>query len=215
MIIIIKIAHRVSVALSVSRGAQWQGLQEAVVNVSGLVLLEHAVGTQLGHPDVEELVALYLGERKRRHEAGESSLNRKEKLGGHFYSLLDSDRPEPKVPKINILKQRMWNGSLKVQMWNEVVPSCGKEYLQHPSRSDLTSCLWTSLQGWHLTSPGPFPLRSVESVFSIINNMSQSKIGHGALPHEDSTLTSCWVLEYRRMPPSNTKYLWNQNQIDV
>ena len=67
--------HHVSVALSISRDAQGQGLQEAVVNVSGLVLLEHAVGAQLGHPDVEELVALYLGDRKGMHETGESSLN--------------------------------------------------------------------------------------------------------------------------------------------
>lgn len=48
-----------------STGSLRESLEEAVLDVCCLVLLKHPVSVQFGHPDVEHIMALCLGERYR------------------------------------------------------------------------------------------------------------------------------------------------------
>lgn len=45
-------------------GSQRQRVEDAVMNAHGFVFLEHAVGAELGQPDVENLLALCLTGRR-------------------------------------------------------------------------------------------------------------------------------------------------------
>lgn len=138
-------------------------MQHAAVDAHGLVLLKHAVGAQLGQPDVEDLVALGLTE-------GEQS--------SVFHS---PDRVLALVRCCCYLEVVQAVSSIQVYTFRLLVDG-------HDSQADVQ--------------------RTVELPFRDLKRNGRAS-NSVAVTRRDvrSRLTSCWVLEYARIPFSNMKYL--------
>lgn len=151
-------AYSCSVFLG-ERGHGWQGaltdgesMKDPMMNTHRLVFSKHTVGTQLGEPDIEEIMALCLTGRKEREKT--ANRNSVKRGTGTKWSEIKLFRRQSAAQEREVIS---FYRHLKCPGISDVlcrVPWGGRGCLQHPGLCVWISCWWTWQPGWHPESHG-------------------------------------------------------------
>lgn len=152
---------RCSVLLGES-GHGWQGaraqgksVKHATMNTQCLVFPKHTMGTQLGQPDVEELVVLCLTGRWERKQQQHTKIEKEQQAESNTSSLhcILKNIHEHVICVVNHFANTSWD---RKSLWIVLcrLPWGGTGCLQHPGLCVWISCWQTWQPGWRPDSHG-------------------------------------------------------------